>query len=369
MTSARIVAATVALLRGLIRPEASAIQGSDFGAGLDWEQMVAFASAQLVLPALYPAILQTGIVPPEDAVDFLQQITAANATRNVEMYNALLHIGARLNGCGLQPVLLKGAGVLASDPLSASPWRFLSDIDLLVPSPALPNAVAALRDLGFTPRDIDYDPARDAHYPALIAPGRRFAVELHTRLFADSSLPGLEARLPQQALAVLRDGVVFRVPARADRIAHLIAHAQLHHGHFWARRLLLRGFLELSVIASGPQPEGLWETVLQVFASQEQRRAATSFLAAWPLLMGNSALPPAASGDDSAWAADAVVRLGSGTRLRTVSALLAMGRRELARALSDGTVLRRHLRTLFSPSAARTRIARHRDRLRQTYWA
>ena len=221
MTQPAAISTTLSLVRHL----AGSVSPCSIAPQTDWEQVVAFASAQLVLPALYPAIERVGLPVPDDAHTFLLRIHAANAARNLQMGNALLSIGSALNSEGIEPVLLKGAALLASDPSSLVPWRFLSDLDLLVPAWALPKAVAALQDLGYEARDGDYVPERDAHYPALIAPGGAFAVELHTRMFAERAMPALEAQLPAHAQAIVRDGVRLRLPTAAHRIAHLIAHA------------------------------------------------------------------------------------------------------------------------------------------------
>jgi len=361
MTSQTIIAATLASLRHLASPGAPT---AEFGPEIDWEEMVAFASAQLVLPALHPA---TGA--PADAAEFIAGVHAANSARNATLRECLAGIGRALNACGIEPVLLKGAGWLATAGAAPPAWRFLSDLDLLVPQARLAEAVAAACKLGFISQDADYDPARDAHFPALIAPGGQFAVELHTRLFADRTLPLLEARLPSGAQAIVVDGAVYLMPALADRLAHLIAHAQLHHGHFRAKRLLLRGFLEFSML-TGSAPESVaWSDVFVVFASRRQRDAAGAFLAAWRMLMAPVGDGPPSTYAEAAWARSAHDRLGRNSRARAIGAALAATGAGLARALREPDVLARHLATIAKPRALAKRLGRHRERLKQAYWA
>ena len=480
MTSAAVLAATLARLRG----EATPVE-------LDWEELVAFASAQLVLPALHP---MPGA--PADAAAYLEGIQAANAGRNAQMRASLAAVGKALNGLGIEPVLLKGAALLATSNDGCS-WRFLSDLDLLAPADRLEAAAAAARRLGFAARASDYNPARDAHYPALIAPCGRFALELHTRIFAGHLLPALETRLPARATGVIVDGAAFRLPALPDRIAHLIAHAQLHHGHYRNHRLLLRGFLELCVLTGGEITPEHWSEVLEVFATKGQKQAANAYLAAWKLLMrprGDSLVPVSApplilsfsprrllqkppdramegsarlspppsplrgegrgggggesgrrslllsckhplhglnphqarraslspeggggaiqagrqlrrgpprekgrwkhrrlplrprsrgewagvrGGSDgglsgsvaTTWAARAVNSLGLPPRSRAIRAIAANLRAEILRALRDPAILARHLATLANPKSIAARIARHRQSLKQAFWA
>ena len=368
MTSRATIAATVTLLRRLALPNAPDFPGTDFPQPLDWDEMVAFASAQLVLPGLHPALSAAGPIVPQDAAQFLSGVHASNAARNTAMRASLIRIGTALNSYGIVPVVLKGAGLLALNEGPATAWRFLSDLDLLVPGDRLADAVEAVRELGFAAQDLGYDAVRDAHYPALTAPGGRFALELHTRVFADRALPLLETRLPADSMLVNVGGARMRVPALPDRLAHLIAHAQIHHAHYGAGRLLLRGFLEMSMLTACDTGPDLWCAVLEPFEHGGQQRAAMGFLAAWRQLMAPQVILPALSQADDAWAQRAVLSLCQSNRTRAIRSLLASSGVHLARALRDPAVLSRHLATLANPKALATRLARHRERLRQAYW-
>jgi hypothetical protein len=353
MTSPSTVSATLTLLRGQTP-----------SCAVDWEDVVAFASAQLVLPALRP-----GPCAPAEAEEFLAGIHTANVARNGEMRRALAELGLSLNRLGITPVLLKGAGILATRDPSETGWRFLSDLDLLVPADGLDAALKAVEGLGFVPTDTGYNPARDAHYPALIAPGGRFALELHTRLFANPTLPLLESSLPLRSQPIGIDRAVYGLPQLADRLAHLIGHAQLHHGHYRARRLLLRGYLEVSLLTEGHRARELWRDVLAPFATGRQRRAAGAYLAAWALLMTPDGVRPELQNAERAWASQAVARLSLNRRSRAFRAVAAAAGAEILRTAADPTVLWRHLATLVSPKELVKRLKRHRQRLQQAYWA
>ncbi len=369
MSNPQAIAATLTLLRRLAAPASLDYPATDFGPGLDWGGVVAFASAQLVLPALFPAIEALGPAVPEAAQEFFLRIHAANAARNVVMHDALLSISGALNRHGIEPIVLKGAALLASRPKQPVAWRFLSDLDLLVSAEGLPQAVAALVEIGYAPREADYDPARDAHYPALIAPSGRFAVELHTRLFAERCLPALEVRLPAAAKLVQRDGVRYRLPTPADRIAHLIVHAQSHHRHFATHRLLMRGFFELSIVLGNVPASETLTAALEPFESHQEQRMAMSYLAAFRRLLAPAADLGDLEASDLAWADTAIAGLGQSPGWRASVAAISLAGREAWRSLGDSAQLQRHLGTLLSPAKLRSRLARHRDRLRQAYWA
>lgn len=360
----------LSLLRASVERDPQSCSPHPDAAVADWEAVVALASAHLVLPALSPVASAAGA--PRDAAEFLAAIHRANGERNADLLRALLQLTHSLNSRGIEPVVLKGGCFLVAEHGRGeppAPWRFLSDLDLLIGERELPGAVEVARDLGYRSPRSGYDRERDAHYPGLESPCGRFALELHTRLFARSELPAFDRRLSARAAAISNDGARLHLPTPADRIAHLIAHAQLHHRHFALRRLQLRGFLELSHLLGRAAARGLWGEALAPFAEAGQRRAATAYIAAWRRIMDARADEVFLSRDDHRWAAAAVRQLAWPARLRILTESLRATRDEAARALGDSDVLQRHLRVLVSPRQLAERLLRHRERLRQAHWA
>jgi hypothetical protein len=104
----------------------------------------------MVLPALASRLDRAAVTPPSDVRGFLCDMEAANRTRNEGLRAALAGIGEALSGLGQRPLVLKGGAFLveAKDG-EAAPWRFMSDLDILVAGRDCETAVARIERLGF----------------------------------------------------------------------------------------------------------------------------------------------------------------------------------------------------------------------------
>lgn len=218
----------------------------------DWPAIIAFASAHFVLAALGP-VLQSDAERfdvPGEVRDFLIGITQANAARNRLLLGCLSEAGTRFGGIGVVPALLKGAAFLAEDQAQAADWRFMQDLDLLVPADMLAASVAVFTGMGFRASGADYNAAIEAHYPPLISPCGTFSIELHTRLFGRGDF-GLDARtVLGEARSIEVGGGRFLLPSARHRLGHILVHAQIHNRFFAIERLVLKDLMDLSMLAS-----------------------------------------------------------------------------------------------------------------------
>lgn len=217
-----------------------------------WLETIRLASAHLVLPALSSGLDASASAWTVDGEvrAYLDAIRAGNAARNRRLATSLGGIVARLQGDGIDPLVVKGGAWLA-DARDAAPWRFMGDLDLIVGADELPHAIAALTRAGFLTAGDDYDPRRDAHAPAMLAPDGETIVELHSRPFADLDCPALAAALASRACARGRDGISLLIPSPEVRLAYLLLHSQEHHAYHAQHRLLLRDLLEIGMLWRG----------------------------------------------------------------------------------------------------------------------
>jgi len=253
---------TFSLLRAL-SGESGGFRGAEGGAGdgagireASWHRLIAFASAHFVLQALAEPLKNAApaVEVPGDVEDFLAAFHGANVERNARLLHALFDISKALNAKGVVPCALKGAAILLTDdgPRPAS-WRFMSDLDLLVPQEDLAACVEAMNGLGFVTADETYDPLLEAHFPPLISPCRTFSVELHTRLFGLDDFGLSPEAVMAGATLHTYDGAELLVPAMSHRIAHLLIHAQLHNRNHAIQRLVLKDVLDL-IMLQGRNP-------------------------------------------------------------------------------------------------------------------
>lgn len=366
---------TLSFLRAIARPSLAWPDGMAMAAlgqarEADWHAFVAFASAHFVLPAMAEPLAfaaKSGNAVPTDLLAFVEGIRTANRLRNETLSEALIDTTMQLNAIGVSPVALKGAAFLADPPGSLADWRFMNDIDLLVPADRLADCVAALREIGFCADATDYDPAIQAHYPPLISPCHTFSVELHTRLFGLSDF-GIDVdALRGGACDVQLGAARLSIPSPPYRVAHSLAHAQLHNRNYVAKRLVLKDVLDLTMLPL--------EAVLAIerghpssfFADPRHRAAGLALLAAWRRCLGIEGDAPACAAAATRWAQTSIARLSWPRWRSLVNLPRDMALIEADRLLREPDHLGRRTGQILAPrallSAGRSWTFKQRQRL------
>src|ERR1700690_2386509 len=135
---------------------------------IDWGATAALANQHLLLPALWPALVEKKLarpMPPElrrylsqrsaregqgrNVLLALEDIHLANAERNAQIRDQAQGAIAALNGAGIEPAALKGMRLLLDGNSPFRRARVLRDIDLVIPSPDWQKAAAALVNAGY----------------------------------------------------------------------------------------------------------------------------------------------------------------------------------------------------------------------------
>lgn len=359
----RSVALTIALLGQRLRAgsqDAAAIASAD---PVLWRDVIACASAHFVLPAIArPAAELAGNAGavPRDAADFLTACAGANRSRNRELLGALRAAGDALGALGIVPVALKGAAFLLEDASDDfADWRFMQDIDILIPEHRLEACVAALRSLGFTPTNEHYDPEREAHYPPLLSPCGTFSIEVHTRIFAFGDHELGPAKVQDEARPSHRLGSHVLVPSPRHRLMHALAHTQLHNRNYARRRFVLKDLADLDALE---QVTGHLEPC---FSDHHARSAAEALLATRDLLWSK---PPNRSPQAVRWAERAISRLGWSRGRRMLSTPLDFAALEIYRLKQEPGHLRRRLALMTSPTRLADAGASLQTKQRQYLW-
>lgn len=237
------------------------------------------AGRHLVTPMLAACIADPGIGPrlPEDFRLYLEFIHAENSRRNETLRLQLAEAAACLNEAGIQPVLLKGA-IRLVDGLYPDPgWRFMRDLDLLIPRDRLSDAVVRLSSLGYGfPESAAEWPAQHKHLPPLRRDGDAAVIELHAEPL--SSRHGLCTAEGVQARSKLADldGTQVRIPDIVDQVAQLIGHDRFDRYLRGSRMVLLRSVFETALLCRN---EDHTRPLLARFAGEGVRRWAWTQLA------------------------------------------------------------------------------------------
>ena len=283
-----------------------------------------------------------------DLQDFLLHLRKKNRERNVAIRRQIIDAANILKSEGIPVVALKGAAELMAPLYPDLADRFLSDIDLLVPEQQIDDAIRALIDNGYSNNRSDgrawFDRA-DRHALALWRAGELTGIELHK---APSS-ERLSAILPAQAVIERSVPTIhdcLRTPSLADRLCHLVSHAQIDHFRYNAYWLLLRDVADFSVFQKHINAE-IVDAVGARFARAYQYDLFCGFAAAASTVLGE-AVPEKWQGG-AMWARRTIRLLANpGHHRRNI--LRAIINYCIGRLTSDKAARAQFLSNLFSPS-------------------
>ncbi|MCX7304207.1 MAG: nucleotidyltransferase family protein [Hyphomicrobiales bacterium] len=234
-----------------------------------------FATEQALIAALAGRLLEGVLVPPGNGsrpgpADGLRQYLATHEQRREQMTRLLRETAEALNAIGIQPILLKGARSLWERKPA---WRFLRDIDVLVPFAQAQAAARALREHGYYPDQSR--PARPHHHhlAALYSEGPQGWVEIHKRggnRYAERLVP--TAELIASSTPSTDNGISVGLLDPVTHIIHAMVHHHVGHGGDARATLSLKGLYEFAWAAN--------ELTLQQKHRMVERAAAHPRLAA-----------------------------------------------------------------------------------------
>ena len=217
----------------------------------DFVQLARLAGRHLITPMLAACFSRSEAAQraPADFRLYLQFIHAQNRRRNGTLSTELAAAAACCNRIGVEPVLLKGAIRLADGLYRDPGWRFMRDLDLLVPRAEAPAAAAQLRTQGYVlEADAAHWPRGHRHLPRLARGDDHPAIELHLELLSERcDLCPAEGVLARSC-AVEFGGSRVRLPDPIDQLVHLIAHDRLDRDLRHSGSFLLRSLFETALL-------------------------------------------------------------------------------------------------------------------------
>jgi len=233
--------------------------------GLRWKRIEQLARVNAVLGAVYRSLVDERLESLVDApvLERMSEFYEHNTAQNTLLLHETAEVLARLEGRGIEPLVLKGAALLVAHfPCLGS--RHLDDADVFIPADQVEETLAVLDELGYrrklgcdgAPLPIDLSDPHDAflhHLPAHFSP-RGSPLELHIASPSSSDAAVWEA-IRARSRSCRWQGVDFRVPAPEDLVWMASYHTlSKHHddGRFVPRLLL-----DLHVLSAttGVRPE------------------------------------------------------------------------------------------------------------------
>ena len=233
----------------------------------DWEKIVQISSAHYVFPALFVQLKQALILnemPPE-LVEYMEEITNLNRTRNIQIMDHAVEISQLLNDNGISPVFLKGTAHLFDGLYTDIAERIIGDIDFLVPEDKMVEAAEILINNGYKP-SVEYKPeigAISKHYPPLINSKKTAAVEIHRQIMNFPFYKSVNLR------KILEEKRKLNLPNNAFvlsdkyQIIHNILNYQINDSGYFYSKISLRQCYDLLLLSQKTNPL----TVVQNFGN------------------------------------------------------------------------------------------------------
>lgn len=203
----------------------------------DWDELIALANRHYMVPALYCALLQRGLLEllPDQAREYAAAVHALNVKRNQDLLAQLVRVTRLLNDAGIEPVLIKGAAALVEQWMPDPGSRFMFDLDLLVMKGEGERAFALLCEAGY---EISGDKGSAGisvghHYPALQREGEPALLELHIRPLSQKCAAVVDNQMIMQGAEQIifgpMQGVKAWLPSPTEQVLLSILHSEVSH--------------------------------------------------------------------------------------------------------------------------------------------
>jgi hypothetical protein len=186
--------------------------------------MTALTAAERVLPAFDDAlVVRHGANVAKEIRAVCAVRLEKNRRRNVTIRGALLELGRAAAKEGFAFAALKGMAWVLEDVDNAAPWRWMIDVDVLVPKKHFPGAPIFLQRLGYAVFVEDVRYRKNFHLPPYAKTNSLATVEVHRHIGWRHQL------LPPETIfewaTPIADGLV--LPAPWCRAYHAFIHWQL----------------------------------------------------------------------------------------------------------------------------------------------
>jgi hypothetical protein len=358
--------AVLALVRAAVGRPVDGSQVSDLEASdpADIVRIATFNYVHVVLATGFERAPELAEAVPRDLVIFFEEMRRANLRRNSLLSEQLRDVGAALADANLHAVALKGGAELAAPLFPEPAFRFLSDLDILLPEAHIGLATEALHRIGARSDDVDEINVRDHHH---VAPLRHddwlVQVELHRALAQGAGQSTLPA---DQVLQMARPSDLrgLFVPTPADRLTHSVLHAQFSPPRYRDDLLSLRDILELEILMQRLSQDEIAEARAR-FSEKEASAAWAALDASRALVLGDTDEIEALSPDARAWAERAIAGFGRPER-RRASTLLGWAGWYAKEVLVNPERRAHYVSKIRRPGALSRALAHHRDNWRRT---
>lgn len=217
----------------------------------DWMALIGLANQTLTTPSLIEVLDRGEDNVPEDVRDYIRAMFERNLERNRRLLAQLVEAVGTINGCGVTPVLFKGAARLATQSPRNTASKIMSDLDIMVPPDKVDAVLKSLFSLGYR---IDSQALQDAEkwHVDLARPGDVGMIDLHRNPPGPAYFYGAAGDPGQYLTFVEIDRGRVYVPSPTYQALMLVLHDQFQDSDYWLGNIDLRHLIDLRDLAGLP---------------------------------------------------------------------------------------------------------------------
>ena len=156
-----------------------------FDKNTNWDEIIRNGSSHLILPLIYHKINKLNISSPRDFKDYLKYINRHNHERNLDLLREIKLIDKLFKKIKIDYVFLKGSALILAGYFKKNSNRMVGDIDILIKKADYEKCKKNLELINYKSSK-NYNLLNHRHFPRLISPEKKFAIELHTELLRNN---------------------------------------------------------------------------------------------------------------------------------------------------------------------------------------
>jgi len=228
---------------------------------IKWDYVIDIAHSYLLVPSLWVNLRAKNLESylDEGIRDYLHNFYSLNMQRNIGLRQQTLEAVDVLNNQGIVPLLFKGAAQLFQPIHGHLGSRMMRDLDILIPTKQLGEAVEVLHSIGYQEAvDKNFNQAKHHHWAPLFRSGEYGTIELHHEaLYLDAAgvLPAQLIWTNAQRQTV--QGVHFFIPDAT----HSLMIGMIHSRFFDLHRLDLQALLDCTSLVLRYSDHMDWERI------------------------------------------------------------------------------------------------------------
>lgn len=226
-----------------------------------WEDVIALANKELLIPALYYALKEKGLlecIQDEQLKAYLNEVFSFNKERNEKIVLQLHDFTAICKEINIIPLFLKGAAVLSEDDYAHLGIRSMTDIDIMVSQENFDSALKYLKASGYS-ENIESDMSKlehgHHHWDSMAKEGMPAALELHKYIETRRFILYTAETARRSANVDFPDADVLKP---TYRLLHAFVHSEISHSQYKSKLLSLRHLYDFSVLANKYYAEIDW---------------------------------------------------------------------------------------------------------------